>query len=79
MTGAKIPILEIEKLSITDDGRGFYFYDDGTNFRRGSCKLSTSGAPSGGSNAWLKIHMVSSSTYGATGSTYYIPCYEKRI
>lgn len=35
MPGAKIPVLEIEKLRLTDDGRGVELYNDGTNFLKG--------------------------------------------
>lgn len=75
MPGAKIPVLEIERLGLTDDGRGFIVYDDGTNFHKGDWNFGGGSAPSGIANAWFKIHFVSSSTYGPTGMAYYIPCF----
>lgn len=76
MVGAKIPVLEIEKLRISDDGRGIIVYNDGTNFLKSSWAYGEGGTnKSGTANAWLKVHMVSSSTYGTTGATYYVPCY----
>lgn len=92
MPGAKIPVLEIEKLRLTDDGRGVELYNDGTNFLKGRIwsgraasgnkeKLNTADAGypnflcAASSSGWLKLHMVSSSTYGATGATYYVPVF----
>lgn len=86
MVGAKIPVLEIEKLKITEEGRGLIFDNDGTNFLlTGSSPwtgVSSQGVgasrkffPASGSLGWLKVHYVSGSTYGATGSACYIPIY----
>lgn len=86
MPGAKIPVLEIERLVLTDDGRGLIAYDDGTNFLYASTSPWTGissqvdGAsrkflPAASSLAWLKVHYISGTTYGATGATGYIPVY----
>ena len=86
MVGSKIPVLEIERLGITEDGRGFVLYNDATNMviQSGSPWTGISsnvvGArkkffPTASSMGWLKIHYVSGSTYGPTGATCYIPVY----
>ena len=90
MPGAKIPVLEIEKLKITQDGRGLIFYNDATNLVIQSASPWTSSAypysstsaksdrslfPVASSMGWLKCHYVSGSTYGATGATCYIPVF----
>jgi len=86
MPGAKIPVLEIERLGITEDGRGIVLYNDATNFviqssspwtgiSSNSTGASKKFFPAASSMGWLKIHYVSSSTYGATGATCYIPVY----
>ena len=91
MPGAKIPVLEIEKLKLTKSGGGIDYYNDGTNFLKGR---NWSGTPAGSgsffpkpdsglakflcaasSSGWLKIHMISSSGYGATGQSFYIPVF----
>lgn len=90
MPGAKIPILEVEKLKLTNSGRGIEFYNDGTNLLHsksiwsgrscsGTIYTNLSGNPkfllAASSSGWLKVHMVSGATYGATGATYYIPVF----
>jgi len=83
MPGSKIPVLEIEKLNITRDGRGFIFYEGdrlhrdwrGTNFS-GSNTTGTQFLPAASSAGWMKIHVVSGSTYGPTGASYYVPLFE---
>ena len=84
MPGAKIPVLEIENLFLSDDGRGLIVYNDGTNFYKGrvwtgippsSLSTKAKGFAAASSSGWLKVHMISSSTYGPTGATYYIPIY----
>jgi hypothetical protein len=86
MPGAKIPVLEIERLGLTEDGRGIVLYNDGINFVVQSASpwtgISSNGTasskkffPSVSSMGWLKVHYVSSSTYGPTGATAYIPIY----
>ena len=86
MAGAKITELEIEKLMIKDGGRGFLFYE---NTRLGSdwTGLSISGGTGTGartflsaasSSGWLKVHVISGSTYGPTGASYYVPLYSSR-
>ena len=91
MTGAKIPVLEIENLYISPDGRGLILYNDGTNFLRSgdspwtgvSSQVAAKKGATGGrtflctpsSLGWLKIHYVSGSTYGPTGASAYIPIF----
>ena len=66
MAGAKIPVLEIEKLTLTKDGRGLYAYNDGDVLFGGSCAGTSGGAlstvkflPAASANMWLKIHYTS--------------------
>lgn len=73
MPGSKIPVLEVERLGLTDDGRGLIFYNDGTNVYKGSWGGKTSGKFSGSADAWVKVHFISGSTYGPTGASLYIP------
>jgi hypothetical protein len=87
MPGAKIPVLEIENLFMSNDGRGLIVYNDGTNFLKGrnwtGISPSTNSIrpqyfPAASSSGWLKIHVISGGTntsYGPTGQTYYIPFY----
>ena len=86
MVGAKIPVLEVEKLKITNDGRGIIVYDDGTNFWFSTSSpwtgISSNTVGSGkkffpvaSSAGWLRVKYISGSTYGATGATCYIPIY----
>ena len=86
MPGAKIPVLEIEKLKLDEDGRGIILYNDATNLLIGSSSpwtgisgqnsgLSKQFFPAASSMGWLKIHYVSSSTYGPTGASAYIPVF----
>lgn len=90
MPGSKIPVLEIEKLKITEDGRGIILWNDATNLVVQSATPWTSGAypysstsaktdksllPTASSMGWLKVHYISGSVYGATGATCYIPVF----
>ena len=86
MVGANIPVLEIEKFKLSEDGRGIVLYNDATNFVIQSASpwtgISSQGVraskkffPAPSSLGWLKVHYVSGSTYGATGATCYIPIY----
>lgn len=86
MVGSKIPVLEIEKLKITEDGRGIIFRNDATNLviQSASPWTGISSNAVGGSNkffpaassmGWLKVHYISGSTYGPTGAACYIPLY----
>ena len=86
MVGAKIPVLEIEKLKISEDGRGIILRNDATNMVIQSASpwtgISSNGVGSSkkffsadNSYGWLKIHYVSGSTYGPTGAACYIPLY----
>lgn len=90
MPGAKIPVLEIEKLKIKEDGRGLIFYNDGTNLNISATSPWTCSAyphsststlsvrscfPVASSMGWLKCHYISGTTYGPTGATVYIPIF----
>jgi len=84
MPGSKIPVLEIENLTITKDGRGIVLYDDGDNVNLGESWTGISSNAAGStkyffpalsSSGWVGVHIVSGSTYGPTGATYYIPLY----
>ena len=82
MPGSKIPVLESEKLTLSDDGRGLNLYWDGTNFWSGSMttisdkSLGPSGngfLPVSSGSGWLRIQAMS----GSNGSiqTGYIPVF----
>jgi len=90
MPGRKIPVMEIERLGFSEDGRGIVVYCDASNFviqsaspwtgvsisgTSGGIHAGVVGLPADTSYGWLKIHYVSGSTYGATGATCYIPVY----
>ena len=90
MAGSKIPVIEVERLALSKDGRGLVVYSDATNFVVQSATPWTCGAylqsstsllteraclPTASSMGWLKIHYVSGSTYGATGATCYVPVF----
>lgn len=85
MPGSKIPKLEVEKTTITKDGRGFVFHEDGRMSSDWS-GFSHSGGTGGGrhflcaasSSGWLKIHLLSGSTFGPTGASYYVPLFSSR-
>ena len=73
MPGSKIPVLEVERLDLTRDGRGLIFPWDADNLDVRS--FSTTIPASSQANGWLRIRYTSGSTYGPTGSTMYIPLY----
>jgi len=73
MTGSKIPILEVEKLTLTRDGRGLIVPHDGDNLYLGT--FTTTFPASSATAGWLRVRYTSGSTYGATGSTLYMPLY----
>lgn len=86
MPGAKIPVLEIENLFLKEDGRGLILYQDDTNFAvkstspwTGISSQSVGNSrkffPAASSMGWLKVHYISSTTYGPTGATAYIPLF----
>jgi len=84
MPGAKIPVLEIENLTITEDGRGILLYNDGTNVHLGqdwtgiSSQVTAASKrffPAASSSGYIGVHIISGSTYGPTGAIYYIPLY----
>jgi hypothetical protein len=85
--GVKIPVLEVEKFKVKKEGIGFRFYDSGRLHNDWTGCSPTGGAgpapvrkflyaPS--SAGWLKVHVVSGSTYGPTGASYYIPLFKFR-
>lgn len=89
MPGSKIPVLEVERLGLTEDGRGLVLYNDATNFviqaaspwtgvfisSATTLETTRSFLPAASSLGWLKVHFVSGSTYGATGATAYVPVF----
>ena len=84
MPGAKIPVLEIENLTITKDGRGILLYNDGDNVHIGkdwtgiSSQISNSTKkffPAASSSGWVGVNIISGSTFGPTGAIYYIPIF----
>ena len=81
MVGAKIPVLEIENLFMSDDGRGLIVYNDGTNFLKGrnwtgvlpsSNSIRPRFFPTASSSGWVRVKTISGS---ASEATYYIPVY----
>lgn len=84
MPGARLPVVEIEKLMIAEDGRGLNFYDDGTNYKSGGAwsAAATSGAifaclPLASCSAWLRVTFMSGSS-GSLGYGY-IPVLNNRF
>jgi len=85
MEGVNIPQLETEKFMVKKDGRGFLFHESG-RMTRDWDGFSYSGGTVGGrhflcaasSSGWLKVHVISGSTYGPTGASYYIPIFKNR-
>jgi hypothetical protein len=84
MAGAKIPVLEIEDMLITKDGRGLLLSNDGKNVLLGrnwtgiSSQVAGSTKkffPAASSSGWVGVRVISGSTYGPTGAVYYIPLY----
>jgi len=82
MPGAKIPVLEVDNLFISNDGRGPIFYNDGTNCLIGrnwtgippsSASTRPKYFPAASSSGWIRVKTISGST--ATETTYYIPIY----
>jgi len=75
MAGAKIPVVEIESLSVKSGGRGLNLLDDATNVDIQTWTGVSGGADLGGAKflpaasaqAWLRI------TIG--GTSYYAPLY----
>jgi hypothetical protein len=81
MPGAKIPVLEIENLFMSDDGRGITVYNDGTNFLKNRCWTGIPNSsnstrvkffPAASSSGWVRVKTISGSSAEAT---YYIPVY----
>jgi len=84
MAGAKIPVLEVENLLVTKNGRGILVYNDGTNFHLGqdwtgissqASNASKKFFPAASSSGYIGVHVISGSSYGPTGQLYYIPLY----
>jgi len=84
MPGAKIPVLEVENLLVTKNGRGLLIYNDGKNVLLGQSwtGISSNNAnadkkffPAASSSGYIGINIISGSTYGPTGAIYYIPIY----
>jgi len=81
----KIPVLEIEKLTISRDGIGIFVNHDGDTFYSGGAGTWTGISPEGALNpkcfpaasasAWLKVSFVSS-TSDSVG-TGYIPVFPR--
>jgi len=78
MPSAKIPVLEIEKLSLSEDGRGINVYNDGTNAWVYNDAWSLSGKSSSGGTAdgWLRVSWISGNT--SSVSYVYIPFYTSK-
>ena len=84
MPGARIPVLESEKFTISNDGRGLIVFDDGTNFKSGGAWSAAvdSGAtfaclPLASCNAWMRVTFMSGSA-GSLGYGY-IPILSSRF
>lgn len=77
MVGAKIPVLEIEKLKLSEDGRGLLIYEDGVNSHINSISHSVI-KYSGTADGWVRFGLVSGSTFGPTGSSIYVPFYRTK-
>jgi hypothetical protein len=84
MVGAKIPVLEVEDMLITKDGRGLILSNDGDNVLLGknwtgippsSLSARPQFFPAASSSGWVGVRVISGSTYGPTGAVYYIPLY----
>jgi len=73
MVGSKIPVLEVERLSIDKDGRGLILPLEGDNISIG--EYITTIPASSSAAGWVRVRYTSGSTYGATGSTLYLPLY----
>jgi hypothetical protein len=73
MTGSKIPVLEIEKLTLTKDGRGLNLYSDGDVLGQDTWTGSGGNLPAHSATAWLKINYRSGTS--ATDYTGYVPVF----
>ena len=83
MAGAKIPVLEVERLWIRSGGRGLHAYHDGTALDASTgiwtgvssqtAEMSRQFLPAASTSAWLKI------TYDDAGTTTtgYIPIWPR--
>jgi len=82
MPGSNIEVQTVERLSVSKDGRGLTFYSDDDNLLYDTSSFLTI-FPSGVSSTnpavgYLRIRIVSGSTYGASGASMYIPFYAKK-
>jgi hypothetical protein len=92
MTGAKIPVLEVEKLTFSKDGRGLFVSDDGdvlasvpfgtTTSITAYASSATGGydkaiLPAASTTAWLKITFISGT--GENSYTGYIPVFNETV
>jgi len=84
MEKTNIPVLEVEKLIIQKNGRGFIFHESGRMTQDWAGYSATGGtqgrmfliAPS--CSGWLKIGIISGSTFGPTGASYFVPLFKTR-
>jgi len=83
MVGSKIPVLEVEKFKISNDGRGMECYWDEANYFSGAITttIHASGAgldankqalPAASTMGWAALDLVS----GSSTFTGYIPVYK---
>jgi hypothetical protein len=91
MPGAKIPVLEVEKLTLAKDGRGLYVNDDGDVlasvpfgtthtigvYGSGAGGWVINALPAASTTAWLKITYISGT--GETSTTGYIPVFNETV
>ena len=79
MTGVKIPVIEIEKLTLKEDGRGLYGLNDGVVCSAATW-TGTSGSadlagkvflPAASTAAWLKVTVGSTAYYFPGFNTYW--------
>jgi len=81
MPGAKIPVLEIEKLWLKEEGRGIYAHADGYAFNIGTWssgnRQDNVSLPAASTMGWLKITWISG-TAGAGGMGF-IPVFSGNL
>ena len=85
MAGNKIPVVEIEKLTLKRDGRGMHVYDDGdvlatTGWQGGDVYASGSlikVLPAPSALAWLKVTYRSGTS--ATDVVGYVPVFNGHL
>ena len=81
MPGAKIPVLEIEKLWLKESGRGIYAHADGYAFNTATWISSNhadcDSLPAASTMGWLKVTWISG-TSGAGGMGF-IPVFSGNL